>query len=616
MPEEATDASPAGRGQLRLLVAASVVHAGAILVLPPALGRAVDSVLGGAPQGGGPFRGARNPFGDFVEPLDLLNRARDAAGGALGSLTWVQATVALIVLVVVSESLVAYAGDAATARVSAGIRTRLVRHATAAGPGLGRAFPPGDLVTRGTGNAGAAGAARTSAVTIWAAALPALGALVLLFRIDPRCGAAFLVGLALLSAVLAVLLRRATDVTGQYQATQGEIAAGLTEALGGARTIAAAGSVGAETRRILAPLPGLRRHGYGIWRAQAAGMGQATALVPMLEVAVLSVAGWQLTRGHLSVGGLLAAAGYVVLAAELVSALGAAVALAQARSAAARCAAVLEVPASPYGTARLPAGPGTVEFAGVWVGEGPRAALRGVTVSVPGGTTVAVVGASGSGKSTLAALLGRLTDPDRGMVRLDGVPLAELAPDVLHRAVTYAFARPALLGRTVADTIALGPDLPDRLAVVAAARDACAAAFIERLPLGYDTPLELAPLSGGEAQRLGLARAFAHPGRVLVLDDATSSLDTVTELQVTEAIAARHGSATRLIVAHRASTAARADRVLWLESGGVRGYAPHRELWANPRYRAVFGSDGSAEADAPLATVTALPGPVTLTTAP
>jgi ATP-binding cassette subfamily B protein len=96
-------------------------------------------------------------------------------------------------------------------------------------------------------------------------------------------------------------------------------------------------------------------------------------------------------------------------------------------------------------------------------------------------------------------------------------------------------------------------------------------------------------MSGGEAQRLGLARAFAHPGRVLVLDDATSSLDTVTELQVTEAL--HHGGAgqTRVIVAHRASTAARADFVVWLERGRVRGYASHSALWADPDYRAIFG---------------------------
>src|SRR5262249_34172391 len=150
----------------------------------------------------------------------------------------------------------------------------------------------------------------------------------------------------------------------------------------------------------------------------------------------------------------------------------------------------------------------------------------------------------------------------------------------------YAYARPALLGGTVGGTIALGPDCPPPDAVAAATRAACAEEFVTRLPLGDATPLAEAPMSGGEAQRLGLARAFAHAGRVLVLDDATSSLDTATEQRVTAALLGA-GPRTRLLVAHRAATAARADYVLWLEDGAVRGYDRHAHLWHNPAYRAV-----------------------------
>jgi ATP-binding cassette subfamily B protein len=98
-------------------------------------------------------------------------------------------------------------------------------------------------------------------------------------------------------------------------------------------------------------------------------------------------------------------------------------------------------------------------------------------------------------------------------------------------------------------------------------------------------------MSGGEAQRVGLARAFAHAGRVVVLDDATSSLDTATELQVTAALTRRLADRARLVVAHRAATAAQADLVAWVEGGRVRAVAPHAELWADPGYRAVFAAD-------------------------
>jgi ATP-binding cassette subfamily B protein len=99
-------------------------------------------------------------------------------------------------------------------------------------------------------------------------------------------------------------------------------------------------------------------------------------------------------------------------------------------------------------------------------------------------------------------------------------------------------------------------------------------------------------MSGGEMQRLGLARAFAHAGqaRLLILDDATSSLDTATEMLVSRALTDQMGGRTRLIVAHRATTAAQADLVAWLEAGRLCALAPHRELWADPRYRAIFGA--------------------------
>ncbi|MGH3921751.1 MAG: ATP-binding cassette domain-containing protein, partial [Pseudonocardiaceae bacterium] len=123
-----------------------------------------------------------------------------------------------------------------------------------------------------------------------------------------------------------------------------------------------------------------------------------------------------------------------------------------------------------------------------------------------------------------------------------------------------------------------------------AARAAQAEGFIARLPARYDTPIAEAPLSGGEAQRLGLARAIAQGGRVLVLDDATSSLDTATELQVQDALAALRGVRTCVVVAHRAATAARADLVAWLDRGRIRALAPHAVLWDDPEYRATFAA--------------------------
>jgi ATP-binding cassette subfamily B protein len=198
------------------------------------------------------------------------------------------------------------------------------------------------------------------------------------------------------------------------------------------------------------------------------------------------------------------------------------------------------------------------------------------------------VGRSGSGKSVLAGLIGRLTDPDEGQVSLDGVPLPELDRRELRRAVGYGFERPTLIGDTLADVIAFGQHLPDQLELATAARAARADDFIQRMPKGYRTKLADAPMSGGEMQRIGLARAFVHTGRVLVLDDVAASLDTVTDHHIRQVLTGALADRTRLIVAHRASTAAQADLVVWLADGRVRCLAPHHELWEQPSYREVF----------------------------
>jgi len=225
------------------------------------------------------------------------------------------------------------------------------------------------------------------------------------------------------------------------------------------------------------------------------------------------------------------------------------------------------------------------------VRSGDRVILDGLDLDIPAGVTAAVVGPSGSGKTTLAALAGRLAEPDEGEVILDGTAVSALLPSELRRGVSYAFAQPACLGRTVADDIGYGAQHLARDDIERAARMARAHDFIRRLPGGYDAPMAVVQLSGGERQRLGIARAIAAGARVLVLDDATSSLDTATEAQVNEAILALRAARTTLIVAHRAATAARADTVVWLEEGRVRGLAPHGQLWRDPAYRAVFSSE-------------------------
>lgn len=137
--------------------------------------------------------------------------------------------------------------------------------------------------------------------------------------------------------------------------------------------------------------------------------------------------------------------------------------------------------------------------------------------------------------------------------------------------MSYAFERPALLGTTIEDALRLGVRHPSPARIREAARTARANDFVRRLPHGYATRCADAPRSGGESQRLGLARAFAQDSRLLILDDALSSLDTVTEAQITDSLMAHGAGGTRLLIAHRAATAARADAVAWLDGGEGAG---------------------------------------------
>ncbi|WP_251054325.1 ABC transporter ATP-binding protein [Streptomyces sp. ISL-66] len=458
---------------------------------------------------------------------------------------------------------------------------------------------PGETAARLTAHAAEAGKVPAAVAHAVAALLAPLGAVAALLLIDLWTALAFLVGVPLLVLLLRAFSRDTLTSVARYQQVQLATAGRLVEALAGARTIAAAGSAVRERARILAQLPELGTEGRRMWQVYGSTTARSAALMPMLFYAVLAVGGIRLSAGAIGVGELLAASRYAGLAAGVGAVTGGLAAVARGRAAARRTAALLVLPVLGHGRAELPeGGPGTLELRDVRVVRGGSTVLRDVSLVIPGGTTVAVVGRSGAGKTLFAAVAGRLTDPDAGRVLLDGVPLREVTAEALRREVGYAFDRPVLLGDTVGDAIGFGAGpYPGREAVRAAARAAGADAFVRRLPHGFGTRLAEAPMSGGEVQRIGLARAFCHAGRLLVLDDATSSLDTVTAREVERALARDVRPGTRIVVAHRLSSAVRADLVVWLEDGRVRATGTHGELWRNdPAYRAVFAADAKTGA--------------------
>jgi ATP-binding cassette subfamily B protein len=230
----------------------------------------------------------------------------------------------------------------------------------------------------------------------------------------------------------------------------------------------------------------------------------------------------------------------------------------------------------------LPSGPGAVSLEGVGlVFEGnSRAALRDIDLEIEGGSTVALVGAMGSGKTALVSLLPRLYEATSGSVRIDGADVRDVDLVSLRRAIAVVTDDPFLFSATVHDNIAYGRPDATREEVERAAEVAQAAAFIAELPQGYETRVgeRGLTLSGGQRQRIAIARAVLADPRILVLDDATSSVDASTEQEIKSALREVMADRTTIVIAHRLSTIALADEIVVLEDGAVAAQGSHDDL--------------------------------------
>jgi ATP-binding cassette subfamily B protein len=236
-------------------------------------------------------------------------------------------------------------------------------------------------------------------------------------------------------------------------------------------------------------------------------------------------------------------------------------------------------------------GGGAVRIEGVTFGYDPdRPVLRDINLDIAAGRVVAIIGATGSGKSTITQLIPRYYDPQHGRVLLDGVDVKDAALDDVRRAVGMVGQEPFLFSDTVRANIAFGrPEATDD-EVFLAARQAQADAFIRALPEGYDTVVGERgfTLSGGQRQRVAIARAFLVDPRVLVLDEATASVDASTEREISRALQQVMEGRTTIIIAHRLSTISLADEIVLVDDGRIADRGTHDELFArSPLYREI-----------------------------
>jgi ATP-binding cassette subfamily B protein len=229
---------------------------------------------------------------------------------------------------------------------------------------------------------------------------------------------------------------------------------------------------------------------------------------------------------------------------------------------------------------------GSVAFEDVRFGYGAEPILEGVSFTAKPGERIAIVGPSGSGKTTLMSLLMRFNDPWSGAVRVDGRDLREVTQKSLRQRIGCVLQEPLLFNDTIRNNIAYGRPGASMEEIEAAARAANADAFIRRLPLGYDTPVgeRGALLSGGERQRISIARALLKDPAIVILDEATSSLDAESEAAVQDAIERLLRGRTTFLIAHRLSTVTGADRILVLRGGRIDACGTHEALMREGGY--------------------------------
>jgi ATP-binding cassette subfamily B protein/ATP-binding cassette subfamily C protein/ATP-binding cassette subfamily B multidrug efflux pump len=258
--------------------------------------------------------------------------------------------------------------------------------------------------------------------------------------------------------------------------------------------------------------------------------------------------------------------------------------LQQAVIAASRVDTLMHEGEAPRATHQRNVADGRVELANVTFGYDPeQPVLRDISLAIPAGTFVGIVGHTGSGKSTLLALLLRFYAPQAGRIEIDGIPLTQIGDAQFRAAVGLVPQEPFLLAASARENIDMGRGLPE-VAIVAAAKAARAHGFIERLERGYDTPLGEggARLSAGQKQLIAVARALAGHPRVLFLDEATSRIDSETEQEVQAAVASLASRTTVIAIAHRLSTIRAADRIVVLNHGRIAEQGTHEQLMAVP----------------------------------
>jgi ABC-type multidrug transport system fused ATPase/permease subunit len=419
---------------------------------------------------------------------------------------------------------------------------------------------------------------------------------VAMFALQPELAALALAPVPFVVLIAFSYGRRSRPALQEVQQRIAELTADAEENISGVRVVKAFAQEERQLERFKHSVARVFDQSIEAIRIQAR-FGPMIGFLPNLGLAlILFVGGRDVIHGTLTLGQFTAFYAYLLILISPMRTLGYMLSAAQrATASGARIFQILdrapEITTAPDAPP-LPAGRGRVSLRGVGLTfEGaPHPALSDIDLEIEPGTTVALVGAMGSGKTALVSLLPRLYDVSAGSVEIDGADVRSVDIVSLRREIATVNDDPFLFSASVHDNIAYGRPAATREQVEQAARAAQAHDFIAALPDGYDTLVgeRGLTLSGGQRQRIAIARAIVANPRILILDDATSSVDASTEQEIKQALRAVMSGRTTFVIAHRLSTIALAQEIVVLDAGRIVAHSDHQELLRlSPLYREI-----------------------------
>ena len=429
---------------------------------------------------------------------------------------------------------------------------------------------------------------------------------VVLIAIDPLLGSVASLTVPVLFFMVIQYGRRVLALSFDVQQRLADLSQVVEESVGGIQVVKAYGQEPQEQQKLETSAEMIYESSFSLARHRAVFGPLFEAIPGIGTVAVLWLGGLRVIDGAISPGEFVAFTLYLAILVMPLRITGWFFAnLPRAAAAASRVQDLLAIDpeiADPEDPVPLPVGPGELIFEGVgFAYAGGPSVLDGVNLTIRGGSAVALVGATGSGKTTLAHLIPRFRDVTAGRIVLDGVDVQKLTVDELRTEIAVVFQETFLFSASVHDNIAVGDPEASGESVRAAARLAQAHEFVCTLPDAYETVVGERghSLSGGQRQRIALARAVLRDPRILILDDATSSVDAVVEAEIQAALRRVMEGRTTIVIAHRTSTLALVDQVVFIEDGSVVAVGTHEELLGTvPRYGEVLArGEGEALAE-------------------